>query len=78
MHIKIIAEKVHNISPVMNKLIKALYGPANRQVFMKQKQYAKGRILRAGFLVLKKEIQVCDSLMAILLRFIDVNGVILD
>lgn len=42
------------------------------------KQYAKGRILRAGFLVLKKEIQVCDSLMAILLRFIGVNGVTLD
>ena len=76
MHIKIIAEKVHNVSPVMNKLIKALYGPANRQVFMKQ--YAKGRILRAGFLVLKKEIQVFDFLMAILLRFIDVNGTILD
>ncbi|EGF47661.1 hypothetical protein AAULR_23194 [Lacticaseibacillus rhamnosus MTCC 5462] len=53
MHIKIIAEKVHNVSPVMNKLIKALYGPANRQVFMKQ--YAKGHILRAGFLVLKKK-----------------------
>lgn len=76
MHIKIIAEKVHNVSPVMNKLIKALYGPANRQVFMKQ--YAKGRILRAGFLVRKKEIQVCNSLMAILLRFIGVNGFILD
>lgn len=76
MHIKIIAEKVHNVSPVINKLIKVLYGPANRQVFMKQ--YAKGHILRAGFLVLKKEIQVCDFLMAILLRFIDVNGVILD
>ena len=76
MHIKIIAEKVHNVSPVMNKLIKALYGPVNRQAF--KKQYDKGRILRAGFLVLKKEIQVCDSLMAILLRFIGVNGFIID
>ncbi|KMO47148.1 hypothetical protein PY95_06295 [Lacticaseibacillus rhamnosus] len=76
MHIKIIAEKVHNVSPVMNKLIKALYGPANRQVF--KKQYAKGRILRTGFRVRKKEIQVCDSLMAILLCFVDVNDVILD